>query len=465
MKEEKGIWEKIIRSKLYDFETDVNPDDWDIISGNLPEGKSVRFHPYHRYGYITAAAIAALSILGGLYFYSHNDHAPATVAVIDNSGTDTVVDDSAIDAIVEKPVSNMVDKERLVAEAFRTVIEQPAEMNERKNRESVETTVNSVGESPMVSVDNLRKTSQDSPVRLESLKIDEADTVVGNIIDIELAKLDEWNGKSIQAFENTALHEKSLIADASSKIKPRRWGFGMGGGSYAVSPTSGNAVPSNSFLRSDKYIGDEEVMKIRDDGFIKLRSGSEDADVSGSSDGAKTRPYEVPSGKIKHKIPVSAGLGVSYYLNNRWSLQSGITYTILRSEWNTNDLVGDLAESKQNLQYIGVPLSVSYKIAEWNRFQIYASAGGMCEFNIAGTYKETIMSENLKRSRSEPLHMDELMWSVNARAGINYPLWRFINVYAETGASYYFDNKSEIKTIRSDKPFNVSLQAGIRLGF
>jgi len=156
---------------------------------------------------------------------------------------------------------------------------------------------------------------------------------------------------------------------------------------------------------------------------------------------------------------------VSYYLNDRWALQSGAVYTLLRSEGSYLDDVGNIGERKQNLHFIGVPLSLSYKIAEWNRIQFYALAGGMCEFNVAGRIEESLYEGGLKTKARKSLSMKEPLWSVNMRAGATYPLWRFINVYAETGASYYFDNNSKIETIRSDKPFNVSLQAGVRLGF
>jgi len=63
------------------------------------------------------------------------------------------------------------------------------------------------------------------------------------------------------------------------------------------------------------------------------------------------------------------------------------------------------------------------------------------------------------------VRMKEPLLSIGAQAGVTYPLWRFVNIYAETGLSYYFDNKSNVQTIRSDKPFNVSVQAGLRLGF
>ena len=63
------------------------------------------------------------------------------------------------------------------------------------------------------------------------------------------------------------------------------------------------------------------------------------------------------------------------------------------------------------------------------------------------------------------VRMKEWQWSVNARTGASYPLLRYLSAYVEGNANYYFDNGSVIETIRSEKPFYVSLQAGVRIGF
>ena len=65
----------------------------------------------------------------------------------------------------------------------------------------------------------------------------------------------------------------------------------------------------------------------------------------------------------------------------------------------------------------------------------------------------------------EKIRMKEWLWSVNAGVGVSYPIIRFVSAFAEIGASYYFDNGSKIETIHSEKPFNVNLQIGFRLGF
>ena len=70
----------------------------------------------------------------------------------------------------------------------------------------------------------------------------------------------------------------------------------------------------------------------------------------------------------------------------------------------------------------------------------------MTEVNVAGKLNAKIFVENNEiRHEKKHIRMKEWMWSVNARAGASYPLLRFLSVYAEVGAGYYFDNGSDIE--------------------
>lgn len=236
----------------------------------------------------------------------------------------------------------------------------------------------------------------------------------------------------------------SLLADAepvkneAKKARAKRWSFGMGGGS--VSAGTSNSL--NAYALKSTLMMDQELLQLNSPYFNN----------------------QSPKTNIRHKTPVSIGLGVSYALTDRFSLQSGLNYTFLSSEWETGAIYH--GETKQKLHFIGLPLSLSYKIAEWKRIQFYAAAGGMTEVNVAGKLNTKILVENDEiRHEKKHIRMKEWMWSVNARAGASYPLLRFLSVYAEVGAGYYFDNGSTIETIRSEKPFNVNLQAGFRFGF
>lgn len=237
----------------------------------------------------------------------------------------------------------------------------------------------------------------------------------------------------------------ALIADAGEagaegKGKPaRRWSLGMGGGSLSMA--ANNAIP--------QYVTHSSGLRAENLHYMNMQA----------NEGRK-----LPKTNIKHKAPISFGLGVSYLLTDRWSVQSGINYTYLSSKWDTN---GEYrSETRQALHYLGIPLNLMYRIATWEKWNFYASGGAMVERKIAGRWNTKLYNgDEYVTSIKEDIEMKKLMWSLNARVGISYPLLRFLSAYAEVGAGYYFDNGSDIETIRSEKPFNAGLQVGLRLGF
>ncbi|MDR2915022.1 MAG: PorT family protein [Tannerella sp.] len=448
MKEERGKWEDIIRSKIYDFESDTNPDDWDVISAKISGGKTVRFNPYRKYGYIAAAAVAMLLIVGGIYFYSDNGQVSDQIAIVEEPAQYAA---GGSEDLVEK-IADPVDKSEGNVE--KTV--------DNRTEEATALSLKASVEEERVFREGKSELKEEPPVQLKPLLVDESNPAIKNIPDPDIKMIEKEILAGFQKIKPEEMASEELFfaeASPAMEMKRRRWGFGMGGGGYAVNSTSGGfgVEPYSGLLsNSEEYMFGGNI--------IKLRNFAQKSDKNHADEVNAYASNELP-GKVKYKTPISGGMGVSYFLNDRWALQSGAVYTLLRSEGSYYDTKGNVADWKQNLHYIGVPLSVSYKIAEWNRFQFYASAGGMCEFNVAGKLKKTMTVEKLEAKESENVHMKTPLWSVNTRAGVAYPIWKFINAYAEAGASYYFDNGSEIETIRSDKPFNVSLQAGIRLGF
>ena len=58
-----------------------------------------------------------------------------------------------------------------------------------------------------------------------------------------------------------------------------------------------------------------------------------------------------------------------------------------------------------------------------------------------------------------------LQWSTNIGLGLQYQITPTIGIYAEPNLHYYFNPSDGIKTIRTEKPLNVTLPIGIRLSW
>ena len=157
----------------------------------------------------------------------------------------------------------------------------------------------------------------------------------------------------------------------------------------------------------------------------------------------------------KHRIPLVVGVSLRWALNEKWALESGLTYTMLSTDLSLGNQSGE-----QKLHYVGIPLKVSREVWSDKRWHVYAMAGGAVEKCVYGSLK---MNDKWNMSDvNQRLEVDELQWSIQASVGAQYRLAERVGVYVEPGVAYYFDDGSKIETIRKDKPLNFNLQVGLR---
>lgn len=76
--------------------------------------------------------------------------------------------------------------------------------------------------------------------------------------------------------------------------------------------------------------------------------------------------------EIRHRIPIRAGISVTYNLNDRIGIGTGLTYANLTSDI-TEGSDRHYYTGEQTLHYIGIPLNLKYRIFTLRRFDLYAS--------------------------------------------------------------------------------------------
>lgn len=165
---------------------------------------------------------------------------------------------------------------------------------------------------------------------------------------------------------------------------------------------------------------------------------------------------------VNHHHPIRFGLSVRYAINKRWSILSGITYSYLQSDFSSYNNISS-TNSKQKLHYIGIPVSLSYNLWQTKHFNLYLIAGGEAEKLVKGQKESTKKEANKTNTSTESLHDNNLIFSTNAAAGIEYQAGKHISLFAEPGISYYFKNGSSIESHYTDKPLNFNLNIGIRI--
>lgn len=144
---------------------------------------------------------------------------------------------------------------------------------------------------------------------------------------------------------------------------------------------------------------------------------------------------------VHHRQPVRFGLSLRYQLDERWSVESGLTYTHLSSDITTTEN-GTTTITEQRLKYIGLPLNISYDL--WKNGQHFGL------YIMVGTTIE-------KRLDACPWQL-----SLNGGAGAEYKLTDVFSLYAEPGIGYYFSDGSATNTIYQDHPLHFNLSLGLR---
>ncbi|MBQ3255588.1 MAG: outer membrane beta-barrel protein [Rikenellaceae bacterium] len=168
--------------------------------------------------------------------------------------------------------------------------------------------------------------------------------------------------------------------------------------------------------------------------------------------------------KLNHRVPVTVGVGVQYELTDRWALETGATYTYLHSTGRSEGVFS--YQTSQELHYVGVPLTASYKFIDGNRFELYARAGGAIERAVAAKRVQTVgtTDENLSNSTSQKIDCKGVQLSATVAVGAELKLSQRVGIYAEAGAGYFFDNNQPL-SYRTEHPLSLTLQAGARLHF
>lgn len=196
-------------------------------------------------------------------------------------------------------------------------------------------------------------------------------------------------------------------------------------------------------------------------GTSKSKEGSNDIKpVSFINREVASAEYGSPT-NAKFSVPFSVGVSVRKQLNNTFSIESGVTYSYLSTEYKDQD--NNLYPTTLKLHYIGIPVNVVTNIYQPSKqFKIYASVGVMAEKGIKAnlSQKNTDVKQTINKSNS----IDGLQWSLNGSLGASYSLLKEWSIYVEPRVSYYFDNRQPI-SIRTEKQTVVSINSGIRYEF
>lgn len=405
-------FEHLIQEKLKDHEAEVPVSLWESIEKELPRKKVFSLPVFIRYA--AACIIVAVCSVTAYLFLEQSDKIQIVQnqhSAIPQQQPPKTEEPNIQEAKVSLPHKPLITQSKTTTEKEKNVQKELSEnvvinefITQQPNNQGKEEKLSKTFPSVVKKANNEQKRHPD------------------NISE------EEYNRK-LKEFEQAG--QKEVLAETNFNSQKRN-GFSLG--LLAANALPGSKNTNNQPLtRSSSIMGDE----------LSLFSTPEPL-------------------KFTHKTPISVGLTIEKHLGKHWGIESGIVYTLLRSDYKTQSLS---QEGKQELHYIGIPLQAIYRFARAGNFSFYAAAGTKIDFNVSGRRTETARNGIASSNGTEDIRDKKPQWSLQLRAGAAYAFIPQLELYAEPSMAYYINNKSDIPDLWKDKPLNFIFQVGLRTNF
>ena len=408
--EEKELWMNKLKEKLADYSEPLPASGWEQLEKELMPPVERRIYPYRRW-MMAAAAVILLAVVSSvsLYFlgtpaadHIRNTQTPALASMPDALPG---VQRPDVQGSSVEPVLRPVARENRLAKAAPAVSEHKAIGDEFAVKE-----VESVSE-------EVEPTVKEEAEKMEEKRSDMTQT------------------------ENDDRSTVRRPRRPSGKATSRKgtWSMGLSVGNSGGASTEVGTGINPYMSRVSMLSVSDGLMEIPNDQTLVFEGGV---------------PYLLQKERrvvdIKHHQPISFGLSVRKALARGFSLETGLTYTLLSSDAK---LANEEHQIEQKLHYVGIPLRANWNFLDKKLVTLYVSGGGMvekCVYGKLGSDKETVKP---------------LQFSVSGAVGAQLNATKHIGIYVEPGVAYYFDDGSDIQTIRKENPFNFNIQAGVRLTY
>ncbi len=432
MNEMNEKWIKDIRSRMENYSEPLPADLWEKIDADISRPKLIPM--WRKWTSVAAAAavVLAVSTLSLFYWTSEPSLKESNLSIAETSAIDyTELKDTPKDVIPEdvKPAVQEPKNDKLLSAVSAKVYDE-----DKPN-------VNTIEENKPVAIadNNPVVVTNDEKQETSASEIKEEDSYSAKEKRINMMKTDR----------ETVRRNASYLAMADDGKKRSKMQIGVTTGNIPYSSSSSFSGMSRLGM-STKTLSSANVVV----GEISDATASYTQMLSNN---INKETYT----DIKHHVPVTVGASVKWGLSENWALETGLNYTYLYSELRSG--AKSYIEDEQKLHYVGIPLKVQRSVWSNSIFSFYASAGGMMEKCVSGSLDRVTVDENNRKSYfSEDLNVKPLQFSVLASVGLQANFNKLLSLYLEPGMIYYFDDNTDVLTIRKDKPFNFNLQLGLR---
>ena len=413
---DKEMWMDKLKEKLQDYSEPMPASGWEQLEKELvPPVEKRILYPYRKWVATVAAVLLVAATSLSIYFLN-----TPTAEEIRRTATPMLAADPDILPQTDAPDVQVAKVEP--ARAIRPIVAQAKKIAERQGTE------------PSVPVEAVREIAGGKET-VQQMANEKEEIEKEPVVAKEESPVVRSHKRSGQ--------DKLHIPVEKPESKKGRWSLGAavgnaGGVSLTGNDLAGGGIPNEQRLNLVSNAAEGEIIRIPDNQMVVFKEGV---------------PYLKRMDEIvdiKHHQPISFGLSVRKGLAKGFSVETGLTYTLLSSDV---EMSGGNAMIDQKLHYIGIPVRANWNFFDKDRFTLYVAAGGMiekCVYGKLGSEKQTV----------KPVQL-----SVAGAVGAQFNATKHVGIYVEPGVAYFFDDGSNVQTIRKETPCNFNIQAGIRFTY
>ena len=282
---------------------------------------------------------------------------------------------------------------------------------------------------------------------------------------------DEQSQPVLHPDKDTYIAERYLEKPAEVKHQVKKWSVDL---AYNGSMGEKNANRPHVFTETEMTGITSEIPRVRSferwsDYAKALQSGILDVDNKTYQTILKIAQHNAArpvSDKIErnthHYMPTIFSLALKYKLNNRFAIETGLSYSRLKSESEIGTR-GNAIHEQQTIHYLGIPLKGTYHIYQVGRWNLYGSLGAKLEIPVYAPFNTIYYVDGTQEISNKTTIPVPLQWSVGTGLGLQYNFTPDIGIFAEPSLQYYTPTGSDIETFHTEHTFTFSLPLGIRI--
>lgn len=430
MRKEDDRWTDSFRRKLDDFEVPASSGLWERIESGLPAPKR-KLRPFI---WKAASAAACAAVLAGAYFLMSSPERTQPVSPEENG---------------RSLISESVSGGKTVAKSGNTCL---AEAIRKNQTAAVRTDDETLAAAEQTTLADAVFETIAAPAAKDEIPLP-GDTAV---------RLAEPADKELRFFErgNTSLQKAGMAAGHQTTRNSGKWhlalsvgnrfGSGADASSNGFSPLSDTRFGESSMACPENVpSSDDRTETPFQESYYKVLANTIDNDV---------RTEDV------YNFPVVYSATFRYMVTGRWGLNVGLSYAVSTSERRSGSGT-DYYSTKQKMQFIGIPVGISYTFLDIRRLSLYALAGGSIEKCLSATKRDVVVAGREQPAvRKEKLDARPWQGAVNAGAGIQFNLSEHYGLFAEPAVVWDLSDNGSLPLSRR-RDFGFQLSVGLRVSY